>query len=641
MSAIAVVLNLDGRPASAATLERMLAAVPHRARDGCGRMVRGPIAMGHGALHTTPQARIESQPHCDESGELWLTLDGRVDNREQLARELTAAGAAPRADTDAELVLRACQVWGDDAPRRIIGDFAFALWDARRRRLLCARDPLGVKCLYYHAGARLLACASEPRQLLADPRVPRKPNEGMIGEIATQMPASREETLFAHILRLPPRHALVAGDDGVSIRRYYEPNLLHEIRHRTDEEYAAHFRELFEEAVRCRLRASATVASDLSGGVDSSSVVATAVGLLRAGRARARLETFSVLSPHPRADERIFVREIERALEIRTHELAPAELDRDAVVAQVLGSRDLPDFPNAALGDYDAALVGLGDTRVLLTGIGGDEWLNGSAYAYADDLRRLDLASVVRRLRARAGARGGALSAAALGELLMRGVWPLLPDAARGALRRLLRRGARHLFPLAPEFARRIDLEARVRAEEVPPDFSSLAQRDVYRSFASGAITYSIEMTERWAALRGLEARHPLCDRRIVEFALAVPEEQRARGGLTKFVLRGAMRGRLPDRVRLRRTKGDYSDCYVAALESMGGARNFERMETVRMGWFDAAALRDGYESMLRAYRAGRPGAFERVYALWMALAIEMWFNSVFMNRDGACAMSA
>ena len=218
MSGIAVIYNLDGRPADGLLLDRMLSAIAHRGPDGMGRWIGGPVAIGHAMLHTTPESTRERQPLCEDG--LCLTFDGRVDNREELAAAFKDAGIGLKGDGDAELVLRAYQLWGDESPRRILGDFAYALWDGRIRRLLCARDPMGVKPLYYHIGPGFFLCGSELHQLLQDPRVRRAPNEPMVAEYLLGAFSTREDTLFSGLMRLAGGDLLV-----VRARRSHQTNL--------------------------------------------------------------------------------------------------------------------------------------------------------------------------------------------------------------------------------------------------------------------------------------------------------------------------------------------------------------------------------------------------------------------------------
>src|SRR4051794_11751067 len=137
MSGIAVIHHLDGRPVDPKLLGRMLDAIAHRAIDGSHSWLNGAVGLGHAQMWTTPESMHEHQPHRVGAGSeaVCLVLDGRVDNRSELRGALTDAGLAPREDTDVELVLRAWQCWGEESPRRIIGDFAYAIWDGRQQRL--------------------------------------------------------------------------------------------------------------------------------------------------------------------------------------------------------------------------------------------------------------------------------------------------------------------------------------------------------------------------------------------------------------------------------------------------------------------------------------------------------------------------
>ena len=208
MSGIAVLYQWDGAPADRSTVERMIAVIPYRSVDGFGVWSGGPVAIGHAKLEATPEASAEASPFVDETAGLVLAMDGRVDNRDELTAELNSHGRHVRTGTDAEIVLRAWQCWGVKAPAKVIGDFAFALWDASKRTLFCARDPLGVKSFYFHQGPGFFLCASELHQLFQDPRVARSPNEPAIAEMLVRVPVDRRETLFEGIRRLEPAHYL-------------------------------------------------------------------------------------------------------------------------------------------------------------------------------------------------------------------------------------------------------------------------------------------------------------------------------------------------------------------------------------------------------------------------------------------------
>lgn len=286
MSGITGVCNVDGRPVDPALLQRMTQAIAHRGPDGIGHWLAGPIALGHAMLYTTPESLRETQPlsmDLTRQGGLCLTLDGRVDNRSELWAALKSKGCAPRADTDAELVLRAYECWGEDCARHIIGDFAFAVWDGPNRKLFCARDLRGIKPFYYVFDGRAFIFSSELRPLLDAPGFERRLNSGMLGEHLCDCVTSQEQTLYQNILRLPPAHRLVLKDGALRVSRHFDFDPGKSIRYGSDQEYAEHFFEIFREAVSCRLRSHAPVALSLSGGLDSCSILGMAGQLAKDG----------------------------------------------------------------------------------------------------------------------------------------------------------------------------------------------------------------------------------------------------------------------------------------------------------------------------------------------------------------------
>ncbi|MGD0291542.1 MAG: asparagine synthase-related protein [Candidatus Binataceae bacterium] len=633
MSGIAVLYQSDGAPADRSTVDRMLAVIPYRAVDGRGVWHRGPVAIGHARLCATPEAFAESSPFVDETSGLVLSMDGRVDNRDELTAELNSRGHHVRTDTDAEIVLRAWQCWGTEAPARIIGDFAFALWDASKRTLFCARDPLGVKSFYYFIGPGFFLCASELHQLFQDPRVVRRPNEPAIADILVRMPVNRQETLFEGILRLEPAHYLSMSPSGVECRRYYDLDPSREITYRTDEEYGAHFLSLFKEALRCRLRSVKGVASDLSGGLDSSSIVCLTETLRRNGEAQVpSFESFSVRFPPGPAAETEYVEEVLNKYPHRHTYVSPGAVPLAELIRQVAHYLDVPDYPNTACADYTPLLGQRNDLRVRMTGLGGDEWLSETYFAYADLIRQLRIAALLETLRIHRNPPAGFSPFPGYASVLLHyGVWPLLPESLKSAINQW--RSPRQPNALvSPAFAAKTRLSERLSARLPLPRCRSFAQREVYRVYASGWLQYALEIDARWTAGFRLEGRHPLLDRRVMEFAFAIPYSQRCRGNFGKFALREAMRGILPERVRLRPGKAELSELYAMALITSGGERLFEHLNSVKNGWVDGEAVRMAYGSMAAAFSRRDPSYVENLYELWMVLAIELWLSVVFLG---------
>jgi asparagine synthase (glutamine-hydrolysing) len=282
MSGIAGFYNLDGRPAESSFLERMTETIVHRGPDGTGRWINGPVGFGNLMLQTTPELANEKQPLTNENATLCLTMDGRIDNRLELRGTLESKGFPCRDTTDAELVLRAYECWAEDCPRQFLGDFAFAIWDTRKQQLFCARDHVGVRPLYYHCSGSLFAFGSEIRAILALPTIPRRLNESRVVDFLVEEldREDEESTFYQDVLRLPAGHSLTVGPGRFALRDYWDLNAPPILKLKSLMEYGEAFREVFVEAVRCRLRSTHPVGSTLSGGLDSSSVVCTTRELL-------------------------------------------------------------------------------------------------------------------------------------------------------------------------------------------------------------------------------------------------------------------------------------------------------------------------------------------------------------------------
>ncbi len=629
MSGFVALFHPDGRRAERARLTPLVAAIAHRGPDGLGYWEGGCAALGHALLAVSREGRGPQPVVRDGSA---IVFAGRLDNGDEVRAALDR-GAAPGAG-DAALVLAAYASWGEDAAARLLGDFAFAIWDGARRTLVCARDGMGQQPLFYHAGERTVIVASEPRAILADPEVPRPINEEVAAEYLTGLHRTRDATLNGSVRRVPPAHLLIASAEGCRTRRYWDFDRGLEIRYARDEEYAEHFLDLFSRAVDCRLDAAPKAAVFLSGGLDSSAVAG--VGMPLAQARNVGLEALALRFPGRACDEGPHIAAVARhtGVPLETLDMAPAAADlyrREAAAAL-----DVPQFPNGTMLDPLRAAARRTGARVVLTGYGGDDWLTGSPAHATDLLRRGRLLAAWRQLRADARVPGRGYTFRALASAA---VAPVLPGPVRHAIRRVRRRPPR--FPwLRPEFLRRTGVDDRARPGA--GGFRSAEQADIHAVATSVATMIGDELDERAAAAAGIEQRHPFNDRRVAQFALALPAEQRWAGAETKVVLRRAMRlrGAVPESVLARRDKAEFSSSVVDALVASGGARAFARLRTADLGWVDAGEARAMYERMMRLYKAGDEAYISLSDSLWSILSLELWLAALETNgsnqRTGA-----
>jgi asparagine synthase (glutamine-hydrolysing) len=388
----------------------------------------------------------------------------------------------------------------------------------------------------------------------------------MIAEHLAARITSREETLYAAIRRLPPGHFLRVSARGPRPARWFSLEPREPLKHRNDEEFAAHAGSLLTEAVRVRMPSDGPVGAYLSGGLDSSSVVALAASM-------GRIAAYSISFPGRACDETALIEDLRRKWDLPGEVVREPAPELESYLRETERSLQFPGYPNGAVFAPLDRLARRDGVQVILTGQGGDEWFMGSPPPRPlDGLRRL---------------------------------FPRRPD----------------LPPwIEPGFARRVELSDRVG--------DATAWRGPLSTFASGAHVHGQEMQDLARSRSGLDLRHPLSDRRVVEFALAIPERQRRRGAVRKHVLREAMRDLLPDSIRLRKSKSDFSHLFAETLLLPEARARMEALRPAERGWVDAEKIGEDYREMRRLHGAGDPAYAARAWPLWMALALDLFLEA-------------
>jgi asparagine synthase (glutamine-hydrolysing) len=341
------------------------------------------------------------------------------------------------------------------------------------------------------------------------------------------------------------------------------------------------------------------------------------------------LETFSLVYSDPACDERQYVDAVVQQWGLTSNLIEP-ELDKSSLFAALARfHKDLPGFPHGFVFLYITVLIARKGLRVSVTGAGAHQWFTGSAFYYADLVRELKFGELWRDLRL--NWRFGPPSSSRLENLLRYGVWPLAPDPVRRVIKRLC---GNPEFPpwISPEFARRVNLAERLRHNAEYPAALSFAQRTLYETFQSGWDTHIFEPEDRDSSRLGIEQRHPLYDRRLLEFAFSLPESQRFRGQQTKFVMRQAMKGLLPEKVSERLDKSDFTGNAVTMLRKLGGEQLFKSLTVASSGWVNSEAIR----AMLSDDLSVLGGT--ALWALWKILNIEVWMNEGLRSNPSASA---
>lgn len=620
MSAIAGAYFLDDRPVDCVDLDRMVAILAHRGPDGSGVWRQGSVGVGHCLLWTTPESLREKFPLVSKAGELVLTADARIDNRSELIAALNLVDRASEEITDGDLILAAYERWGEHCPGKLLGDFAFAIWDGRTRSLFCVRDYFGIKPFYYYyQPGRTFMFASEIKALLCLPWVPRRLTEVRVADYLASLVEDKVMTFYQEILRLPPGHSMTVRREGSRLQEYWSLDPSREVRHRSDAAYAEAFRDIFAEAVRCRLRSHYPVGVALSGGLDSASVTSMARTLI-AANGHPPIHTFSaVFNDVPQCDERPFINAVIAQGGVEPHYVPLDRLGALTDINQVLWHQDQPLYiRNVYLWVALFRAAQQQGVRVMLDGEDGDTVVShgnghlaelartGQWAAFAGEARALFRhfesygASPTYWLRAygftylnelaragrwitfvRASNEIARYFAAPRWKLFLnQGLRPLAPEPVQRAWRALhwsARAQVTRYSLINPRLARRVSFAERTSAMFARHTPVRSLREEHWLSLTAGITSCTHEEDNKTAAAFAIEPRHPFWDRRVVEFCLALPPEQKLRQGWPRWVLRHAMADILPEAIQWRVGKSNLSPNFTRSLLTL----ERERLEEV------------------------------------------------------------
>jgi asparagine synthase (glutamine-hydrolysing) len=566
MSAIFGRYYFDEKPVSQSTLLTMQQAMANWGPDGNGTWCAGQVGMGHLRRDNTPESQWDFLPWvCPSSGDV-ITASARLDNRDELLRALSI----PRPDwanlPDSHIILNAYQKWGEACVDRLLGDWAFAIWNVSKRRLFIGRDHHGNSGLYYYNDSRCLSFASSLKGLLVLPEVPQRPNPLTIAQLLVSWPGQGETTCYEGILRLPPAHIMTITPQGIEVKRYWYLEHTPELHLSTDDDYVEAFLEIYTEAVRCRLRCSSPVGATLSGGLDSGSVAALAARDL--AKRSQRLTTFSSV---PTADTEGLVgsRMGDEAPLIKATAEFAGNIDLNYVYARDISplagiekALSIHDQPMGAAGNMywltalmaEAQRQGFG---AILTGQGGNatiSWHGGYETPLLEYLLKAQWGTFRRKLRDWKERTGRSLLGALRSQIYRPIEWH-----TRQSLRRLKssKEAWRDYSAINVAFARELDLDHHMERHGHDPMFRP--KRDLRQARLAVARPGSHTAGHLWSELGaayGLEVRDPTFDQRVMSFCLSIPESQYRVDGQNRMLIRRAMAGYLPKKVLWNRNKG-------------------------------------------------------------------------------------
>lgn len=573
------------------------------------------VGLLHRRLSIVDLAPTGHQPMCDADARTWVVYNGEIYNFIELRAELAALGHAFRGTSDTEVILAAYRQWGEDCLAHFNGMFGLALWDAHRRVLFCARDRLGVKPFYFQWDGDGFAFASEPRALVMTQAEPVRPRlEAVRDLLALDWVDHETHTFFTGLRQLPAGHALTVGEDGLRVRAWWSVDAAAHA-HGGADEWTRTFADLFTSSVELRLRADVDVGTCLSGGLDSTAVLTTAGGLAKRG-----LHAFScAYDEGPAFDERPWIKAAVEASGAKSHLTVPDGGDFWSVFdALAIGQ----DEPTAGPGVYSqwkvmelAHATGL---KVLLDGQGGDELFAGY-FRYLPARLRDHVAAG--RWGAFASLWGDVADRLGPATALLHTFEPWLPAPLVAELRSRFGQGKDRV--LSRSLARVAGSVPRLPDAGRSWLWRQLAF-DTFRRQLPSLLRYE----DRNSMAFSIETRLPFLDYRLVEFAFALPDDQKLAGTTTKAILRRALGDRVPPSVLARRDKMGFETPTDLWLRGRYGGEVRRRLS--RPGPFQDWVDRDVLRAELDAYLAGQRAIGLQI---WRWLSLEAW-SQAFVARD-------
>lgn len=645
MCGIAGIFHLDGRPVDPGHLDTFTDSVAHRGPDGRGVWVDGPIGLGHRRLSILDIGSRGTQPMPYLGGRYQITFNGEVFNFLELRTELQAAGLTFSTETDTEVIVAAYHHWGPDCLLRFNGMWAFGIWDSLKRELFLSRDRFGIKPLIYIAEPRRFAFASEVKSFTRLAEFNVRENKREMHQVLAQRVDSVEETLLEGVLRLPPGHSMLVNEKGAKLTRWWRT--LDHLDKEVPSGLAAQaekFRALFIDAVALRMRSDVPIASALSGGLDSSSVVCAlaeignSVGIAR--QARDYQHTFTAAFPGTAWDEREYADAVIKKTNFKGHEVL---IDPDEVV------ESLPQFVYDFESVGQTLLMPLWMTyrairrygiSVSLDGHGADEMLAGysnSIYAelqahgnfLSSPRRTLDLVRIWHGTQTEGVHSRGMAGMAMSSDPVLRATQRLF-DGSEAWARRVSGRPKKPSAETGeglPTFvAPWTGTMKRQHQEDLDAHGSLGAMNDsLYAQFHRAPLPIILQNFDRCSMAHGIEIRMPFMDWRLVCYAFALAPESKAGGGYTKRILREAMRGLLPEKIRTRKPKLGFSSPMPNWFDGKLGEWVWSEVQTSAFLASDAWNGKEVRDFVAAKRRSGAPWTFKETGAIWRFVHAHAW----------------
>jgi asparagine synthase (glutamine-hydrolysing) len=618
MSTQAGIWNSDGRPIDKALIEQICHLLKPLSPDEAFEYISGATALFYRPFYTTPESRLEKQPYVSSKG-LVLTWDGRLDNRDELRTVLGID--AEGSETDVAIVATAFDRWGTECFRRIVGDWAVAIWDPRQRDLVLAVDFMGIRHIFYRVASQQTLWATDltPLVLLSENHL-HIDDHYIAGYFAND--ASAERTPYRELREVPPGKYVHIKNGVISVHRYWFPNTDSSRQYESDASVEERFRYLFRQSVRRRLRADSPILAELSGGLDSSSIVCMADDILATETSWApRVDTLSYFNKtETHGDDWIYFQKVEQYRGKTGFHIDGSILGTSPGPLSYQGFEPLPGRlgMSGPLEINRGEIVREGGYRVVLSGIGGDEFMGGipdPRSQLADLILQGKLITLGRQLMA--------------WSLVKRRPWiQLLGQALIELLPAPLAQGLSTSCTPAPWIDTAFAKRTKIARQMFGPTERFGYLRPTRRAVIGGIILLGNKLS-KWTSPRHAveEARYPYLDQNLIEFMLSIPASQVLRPGERRSLMRRALTGLVPADILNRRTKQFGARTPVVALDKNLDAllSMFQSSRCSGLGYVDQSRL-------MEAFHSARAGGEVHLVRFMRTIALEVWLADL-MSR--------
>ena len=628
MSAITGIFYRDGRIIPPEMIKKMNDRLSHRGPDGSKVWVKGSVALGHQMLHTTPESLTEELPFEDPDSGLVITADARIDNRSDLAALLEISDS--NEVSDSYFILKAYQKWGEKCTKKLLGDFAFAIWDPQKDSLFCARDHMGVKTFCYYVSDNLFLFATEIKALFIKPELKHSLNKLKIALELKLGFADKKATYYRKINNLGPASSLILSKNDIKEQRYWQLDPDSLIILDNDEKYFDTFKKIFFESVKCRLRSAFPIGFELSGGLDSSSIVCTAKKILNENNQdKSILNTFShIYNDFKESDERYYIKKVTETGEINSNFIESDKISLMEDIEKILWHQDQP-YTNSFLpilfNTYKEMRAK--NVRIILGGYCGDPVISHGERYFIELLSNYKFNKFWHEIKSSSKRMNVSICHLLLKDVIIPYLSYLIPRRITEFLRRI------NIIKTNKDF-----LDSKLSKETQVNDhlndfsfkhkkLSKAAKEYHYHLITQVTIQDDMDMIDRAVSALSLEHRHPYLDKRLIEFCYAIPSEMKYKNGWDRFVQRNSMEKVLPKEIQWRRGKKDIQEVLITFLSSEKELieKNISNHNSILDHYVDWKCLKKIYEE----FHNGGNIDYLHAYYIWYVILLSLWIDDI------------